>query len=427
MLKIEGPCRLEGETCVQGAKNSTLPLLASSVLCRGISVFHHCPRLLDVETSIEILEHLGCRVCWEGETLTVDSTDVTHWDIPDHLMRKMRSSIVFLGAILSRMGQASLSYPGGCELGPRPIDLHLDAMRKMGVQIREAHGRIDCNVRRGLRGTVLHLSFPSVGATENSLLTAVMADGITTIHNAAREPEIQDLSDYLNDCGADIRGAGESTIIVKGVKSLRGCAHTIIPDRIVASTLLSAAAITGGTVQLRRVEPNHLQPVLHVLEEAGCHLTLGKHEVALTAPPRLNAVQTVRTMPYPGFPTDAQSPMMAMLLKSNGTTLFEENIFESRFKHVDELIRLGGDIQVVGRAAVVKGVEKLYGARVVAPDLRGGAALVIGGLASEGTTEVLGVDYLDRGYEHLETVLSSLGANIQRVENDDAQNQQKTG
>lgn len=416
MLKIDGPCKLEGEARVQGAKNSTLPLLAASVLCRGENVFHNCPRLSDVDTSVEILEHLGCKVRREKDTLIVDSTTIENWDIPDALMRKMRSSIVFLGAILSRMEQAELSYPGGCELGPRPIDLHLESMKKMGVQIREKHGRIQCSVGRGLRGSVIRLSFPSVGATENILLTAVTAEGITTIHNAAREPEIQDLANYLNECGGEIRGAGESTIVIHGVSKLHGCTHRIIPDRIVAATLLAAGAATGGTVLLKEAEPNHLQPVLHILEEAGCGLRLCKHQIELIAPPRLNGVKSVRTMPYPGFPTDAQSPIMAMLLRSYGTSIFEENIFESRFKHVDELARMGGSIQVIGRVAVVKGMPYLYGARVVAPDLRGGAALVIAGLAAEGTTEVLGLDYLDRGYENLEETLRDLGADIIRTE-----------
>lgn len=415
MLKIEGPCKLEGEVSVQGAKNSTLPLLAASVLCKGQSVFHNCPKLSDVETSVEILRHLGCSVWREGDALVVDSTHVENNNIPDALMRKMRSSIVFLGAILARMGKAELSYPGGCELGPRPIDLHLAALQKMGVQIREKHGKIHCTVRRAMQGQTIQLSFPSVGATENIMLSAVTAKGTTTINNAAREPEIQDLANYLNACGGKVIGAGESTIVIQGVEALHGCEHTIISDRIVAATLLSAAALTGGELVLTKVEPKHLQPVLHVFEEAGCAVKLWRNQLQLIAPPRLNAVKSVRTMPYPGFPTDAQAPIMAMTLKSNGVSMFVENIFESRYKHVDELIRLGANIEVVGRVAVVKGVPNLYGARVVSPDLRGGAALVIAGLAAQGTTEVLGLDYLDRGYERIELVLGQLGANIQRV------------
>ncbi len=418
MLKIEGPCRLCGEARVQGAKNSTLPLLAASVLCGGQSVFRNCPCLSDVETSVEILRHLGCGVQREGDALVVDSANVHSCDIPDGLMRKMRSSIVFLGAILARVGRAELSYPGGCELGPRPIDLHLEAMQKMGASVEEKHGRICCDVRRGLRGADIHLAFPSVGATENILLSAVTASGVTTIQNAAREPEIQDLANYLNGCGGSVHGAGESTIVIRGVNALHGCEHTIIPDRIVAATLLSAAAVTGGDLLLRQVEPGHLQPVLHVLEEAGCGLRIRGSQMELVAPPRLRAVKSVRTMPYPGFPTDAQPPVMAMLLKADGASIFVENIFESRYKHVDELTRMGGSIQVIGRVAVVKGVRRLYGARVVAPDLRGGAALVVAGLAAEGTTEVLGLDYLDRGYESMENVLQGLGAGIVRAPED---------
>lgn len=414
-LKIQGPCCLNGTAQVQGAKNSTLPLLAAAVLCRGQSVLHNCPVLSDVETSIEILRHLGCSVERSGHTVTVDSTAVTSGDIPDDLMRKMRSSIVFLGAILARTGKAELSYPGGCELGPRPIDLHLDAIRRLGASVREEGGRIFCEATR-LKGTDLHLSFPSVGATENILLTAVTARGITTLRNAAREPEIEDLARFLNDCGGDIRGAGESTIVIRGVEYLHGCTHTILPDRIVASTLLCGAASTGGHVLLRDLEPTHLWPILQVLEQSGCALKRYRHEVELIAPVRLSAVETIRTMPYPGFPTDAQSPVMATLLRSNGTSVFVENIFESRFKHVDELVRMGGNIRVAGRVAVVKGVDRLSGARVVSPDLRGGASLVLAGLAAEGTTEVFGVDYLDRGYEAIETQLSSLGADIVRLE-----------
>lgn len=416
LLKINGPCKLEGEARVQGAKNSTLPLLAASVLCRGESVFHNCPRLSDVDTSVEILEHLGCKVRRENDTLIVNSAGMTGWEIPDTLMRKMRSSIVFLGAILARMDQAALSYPGGCALGPRPIDLHLEALKRLGVRIEEQHGRIQCSVGRGLCGGVIRLSFPSVGATENILLAAVMADGVTTIHNAAREPEIRDLAEYLNSCGGEIRGAGESTIVIHGVPKLHGCAHRIMPDRIAAATLLAAAASTGGSLLLSNGEPNHLQPVLQILEEAGCDLRLRKHQIELTAPPRLNGVKNVRTMPYPGFPTDAQSPVMAMLLKACGTSVFVENIFQSRYKHADELARMGGSIQVIGRVAVVKGVTRLSGARVVAPDLRGGAALVIAGLGAEGVTEVLGLDCLDRGYENFEGILRSLGADIVRIE-----------
>ena len=415
MLKIQGPCRLEGVTAVQGAKNSALPLLAASVLCRGESVFRNCPDLTDVKTSADILRHLGCRVRREGDALIVDSTDVTEWDIPDKMMRRMRSSIVFLGAILSRAGKAELSYPGGCELGPRPIDLHLRSLEKLGARIREQHGRLFCERQGDLLGGEITLSFPSVGATENILLTAVTAKGTTVVHNAAKEPEIGDLIAYLNRCGGDVREDGAGTLVIRGVSRLTGCEHTILPDRIAAATLLSAAAATGGSVTLEKTRPAHLRPVLQVLEQSGCAVKTQKDRIALTAPEQLCAVESIRTMPYPGFPTDSQSPVMAMLLKAKGVSVFVENIFESRFKHVDELIRMGADIRVAGRVAVVQGVSRLYGARVVAPDLRGGAALVIAGLAAQGITEVQGVDRLDRGYDRLEETLQKLGAEIQRV------------
>lgn len=415
VLQIEGPCRLEGEVRVQGAKNSALPLLAASVLGKGVSVFRNCPHLSDVETSIQILSRLGCAVHWAGEDLVVDASDADGWAVPDELMGRMRSSILFLGSCLGRTGQGSLSYPGGCALGPRPIDLHLEGLQRLGAVIRERHGRLDCTVGRGLTGCEIPLAFPSVGATENLLLAAVTAKGVTTIHNAAREPEIVDLADYLNDCGGDIQGAGESAIVVRGVDALHGAEHTVCPDRIAAATYLAAGAATGGEVVLRDVEPSHLIPVVHVLEGAGCKITMGADTLSLEAPLRLRPLGSITTLPYPGFPTDCQSPVMAASLLADGTTVFVENLFDSRYKAVDELVRLGGRIQVSGRVAVVQGVERLSGARVTAPDLRGGAALVIAGLCAEGTTTVVQAELIDRGYGAMEDVLQRLGAKIWRV------------
>lgn len=415
-LKIEGPCRLEGEVRVHGAKNSTLPLLAACLLCDGESVLHNCPQLSDVDITIRILRHLGCRVRRENGTVTVDSSSLQNADIPDPWMREMRSSIVFLGAILARMGKAELSFPGGCELGPRPIDLHLSALKKLGVQIHEDHGRLHCLVRHGLRGKNIGLSFPSVGATENIMLAAVLARGTTVITNAACEPEICDLAAFLNSCGAHVQGAGTSTVVIQGVERLHGCEHRVIPDRIAAATLLSAAAVTGGRILLCDIEPAHLEPVLPVFEEAGCELTVRGNQLAIVPPERLSPLQSVRTMPYPGFPTDAQAPVMAMACVADGTSVFVENMFESRYKHVGELARLGAHIKVEGRVAVVEGVRHLSGASVQAADLRGGAALVIAGLAAEGVTQVNHVHYIDRGYESLEQTLAQLGANIVRLE-----------
>lgn len=406
---------MSGSISVQGAKNSALPILAATLLCGDRCVLHNCPRLSDVETSAKILRYLGCDVQRDGTTLTVDTQTLSRYDIPDELMREMRSSIVFLGAIISSSGMAQMSFPGGCELGPRPIDLHLKALRLMGADITEHHGILDCEAPDGLHGAKIALSFPSVGATENIMLAAVRAEGTTIITNAAREPEISDLADFLNACGAKISGAGEGTIFIDGVNRLHGTQHAIIPDRIVAATYMAAAAVTGGELTLEHVVPAHLSSIIPVFEEAGCCIRNNGNVLMISAPVRLNAVKFIRTMPYPGFPTDAQAPIMAMTAVSNGTSVFVENIFESRYKHVGELARLGANINVEGRVAVVEGVKRLYGAAVEALDLRGSAALVVAALAAEGTTELKGVNFLERGYEDIELCLSSVGASIKKV------------
>ena len=418
MILIDGPAELCGEITIQGAKNSTLPLLAATVLCRGQTVLHNCPRLSDVDTAVGILEHLGCRCRREGQDLTVDNA-MTCCEIPDGLMRGMRSSIVFLGAIVSRCGEARLCFPGGCELGPRPIDLHLSALRRLGVEIAEEGGCLSCSAPHGLQGSYVSLAFPSVGATENVMLAAVCAKGTTVIANAAREPEITDLAAYLNRCGARIYGAGESCVIIDGVKELFGCEHTVMPDRIATVTYMAAAAVTGGNVTLRDVDNTHILPMLSPFEQAGCSVRQLGRALNIMAPRRLNAVRHIRTMPYPGFPTDMQPQITTLLSIAHGTSMVNESVWESnRFKYVDELSRMGSNIKVEGNVAVIDGVKGFTGAQVNAPDLRAGAALVIAGLAADGYTTVDEIGYIQRGYECFEEKLQGLGAMIEKVDSE---------
>ena len=414
---VEGGRRLEGTARVHGAKNSVLPILAAAVLCPGVSVVHNCPDLSDVRASVSILEHLGCKVERTGDTVTVDASGLTRNDVPDALMREMRSSVIFLGAILARTGAAELSMPGGCELGPRPIDLHLAAIRALGAEIREEGGALHCALPHGaLRGCQIDLSLPSVGATENAMLCACGAAGTTTINNAAREPEIVDLQAFLRALGADVRGAGTSTVTVTGGKPLHGGTHTVMPDRIVAATLLSAVASAGGEAEILGTDYRQLSTVTAILTEAGCRVRSGEQRILLRREDPLQGVRPIRTAPYPGFPTDAQPPVMAALCKGRGTTVFVENMFESRYRHVDELCRMGARIRVEGRVAVVCGVERLHGARLMAADLRGGAALVVAALGAEGESRIEGLSHIDRGYYGLEETLSGLGACIRRLE-----------
>lgn len=415
---INGGRRINGEARVQGSKNSVLPILAATVLVEGESVISNCPDISDVDATIKILRYLGCEVKREGHTVTVESTNINKSDIPDELMREMRSSVVFLGAIIGRTGKASLSTPGGCEIGLRPIDLHLDAIQRFGVNIREEFARIDFEAIKPIEGAKISLSFPSVGATENIILTACTAKGTTVITNAAREPEITDLADFLNSCGAKISGAGEGCITVEGVKKLSPVHYRVIPDRIVAATYMAAAAMTHGKIHLKSVIPAHIAPSIPVFEDAGCDIEIGSSELTLTAPPVLRGIKTVRTMPYPGFPTDMQAQIMAMTAVSRGTSVIIETIFESRYKHVSELLRFGAKIRVDGRMAVIEGTEKLTGASVIASDLRGGASLVLASLAADGESVVDGVRYISRGYEDMGGVLRSLGCDIKTEERD---------
>lgn len=413
-LIINGGRRLGGEIRVQGAKNSALPILAGCVLAGEEVKLYNIPELSDVFAALRILSCLGVRCTYEHGCVTADPTVIESVCVPDALMREMRSSIVFLGAVLARTGECRLTFPGGCELGPRPIDMHIRALRQLGVSITEKYGELICSCPHRLKGAVINLPFPSVGATENVMLCASMADGETVINNAAREPEIEDLAGFMRAIGAKVSVSPSGTVKIKGVKKLRGGQYTVMPDRICAATYMAAAAAAGGEITLTGTVPSHLNAVTEVFGQAGCLVAESGDKVFLSAKKPLKAVREIQTLPYPAFPTDAQAPVMAMLTKAEGTSVITENIFTSRFRHVDELARMGADISTEGRTAVIRGVKKLYGAKVMAPDLRGGAALVCAALAAEGETTVTNIKLIDRGYESIEKTLTELGADIRR-------------
>lgn len=413
---VTGGTRLCGELELQGSKNSALPIMAACVLVSGKCVLKSCPRLADVYSAARILNCLGCKCSLAGGCAEIDSSGVYGSEIPEELMREMRSSIMFMGAILGRMGECTFSIPGGCELGPRPIDMHLAALSKMGAEITDAGGRICCRMPKGRsKGARLSLSFPSVGATENIILCAVTADGETVINNAAREPEICDMCRFLRSCGAKIKGDGESCIVIEGVEKLHGCEYKIMPDRIAGATYLAMTAAAGGELILKNACVPETEPFTTVLEQTGCGIYTAENRIYLRRGGRLKAVKDrIRTMPHPGFPTDAQAVLMAVLVTADGTSVFEENIFDCRYRHTDALIKMGADIQVMGKAAIIRGVSKLHGADVEATDLRGGAAMVVSALAAEGTTRIGSISHIDRGYERFEEAITLLGGKIRR-------------
>ena len=413
-FQIEGGRPLFGSLQVQGAKNSALPILAAALLAEGECVIRNCPDLSDVTDTLEILRLLGCKVCREGTTLRVDSSGLKGDAVPGELMGRMRSSVIFLGPLLARRGRACLALPGGCELGPRPIDLHLKALGALGARVLESGGQVCCEAGR-LVGRELCLPIPSVGATENAMLCACGCEGVTTIVGAAREPEIVDLQNFLNAMGADVSGAGESVLTVRGGKALHGTEYTVMGDRIAACTYLCAVGAAGGAVELTGVSPGALGAVLEALDQAGCTVTAEDDRIKLESSGSLHGIAPVRTAPFPGFPTDAQAILMAALAGGRGCTMFVENMFDSRFGHVDELRRMGADIQTSGRVAVVTGAGMLRGARVDGRDLRGTAALVVAGLAARGRTEVGGLRHLRRGYDDLAGNLRRLGGEIREV------------
>ncbi|RKD27672.1 UDP-N-acetylglucosamine 1-carboxyvinyltransferase [Caminicella sporogenes DSM 14501] len=412
---INGGNKLSGKIGISGAKNSVLPILAASIINGKENIIIGYPNLRDVETMIEILLSIGCKVKRDSDCIIVNSESLNTCEIPEHLVREMRSSIFLMGPMLGRCKKIKISYPGGCEIGPRPIDLHLKGLKEMGVNIIEAHGFLECSVEK-LKGAEIHLDYPSVGATENIMMAAVLAEGKTVIRNAAKEPEILDLQDFLTGMGAKIEGAGTSIIQIEGVKSLNGVQHKIIPDRIVAGTILTAAAITKSEIMVENVIADHLVSTIAKLKEVGCQLNIKNNQIKIKPPKVIKSVEILRTLPYPGFPTDMQAQFMALLSIANGTSIVTETIFENRFKHTEELVRMGAKIKVDGRVAVIKGVKKLTGANVSANDLRGGAALVLAGLAAEGTTIVDNIHHIERGYDNLDIMFKNLGADIKRID-----------
>lgn len=413
-LVIQGGRRLSGQVAVSGAKNSALKLMAASLLAPGKSVLRNVPDIQDVRTMREVLEYLGATVTFADGTMTIDTTNVQSHVAPYELVQRMRASIQIMGPLVARFGHARVAMPGGCNLGPRKIDIHLRGLAEMGAQVRTDHGFVEVTAER-LRGTSMFLDYPSVGATENLLMAAVLAEGRTVLENAAREPEIVDLCKFLISMGADIEGAGTSTIKVNGVREMRPAEHTVLGDRIEAGTFLIAGAVTGGEVEVTGISPHVLDIFLFKLRAVGVQVQENARTIKVSGNPSDYVAVDVATLPYPGFPTDLQAQMMVLLSLARGVSMVTENVFEKRFGFVDELIRLGADIRVDGNHAVVTGGRSLTGAIVRCPDLRAGAALALAGLAAEGCTELREVCHIDRGYERFEEKLRALGADITRL------------
>ena len=411
---IDGGEKLYGTVAIQSAKNTVLPLLAASVLTDEQVKIRGVPTIIDVENMLRILNEVGCEIQRREDCAVIDSSNAVSHEIPPRLTKELRSSVFMLGSVLTRFRRAKISYPGGCDIGLRPIDLHLSGLKRLGVEITEEGGYIECRAER-LLGAEILLDFPSVGATENIILAAVKAEGITVIRNAAKEPEIVDLQNFLNAMGARVRGAGGGTVVIEGVKRLHGVDYTPIGDRIEAGTYLIAAATCGGEIEINGIASENIAALLHKLRENGCKIYTKNDKIILRSDGRLTAVDLVETMPFPGFPTDMQAQYSALCTTAKGTTLVVENLFETRYKYAAELKRMGADITIRDRTAVIRGVERLHGARVTAGDLRGGAALVIAALKAEGQSSVIDLSHIDRGYSEMEYKLKKIGAKIRRV------------
>ena len=411
LVKKSNP--LKGSVKIDGAKNAVLPIIAATLLAKGKSTLNGVPNLKDVHVISDLLRHLGAEVEYNNNTLTVDATNITTCEAPYELVRKMRASFLVMGPLLARFNHTKISMPGGCAIGTRPIDLHLKGFKHLGAKVDMDHGFVEATTEK-LVGNKLYLDFPSVGATENIMLAGVLAKGETTISNCAIEPEIVDLAKFLNSIGAKISGAGTDTIVIKGVNELGGCCHRVIPDRIEAGTFMIAVAGTGGNVKIQDVIPEQLRPVISKLKEADVEVKEDENSVTVCSDGFI-ANTDIKTMPYPGFPTDMQAQFMGLMCGGLGTGIINETVFENRFMQVPEFIKMGADITIEGRCAVVKGVETMKGAKVRATDLRAGAGLVITGLGAEGVTEITDIHYIDRGYEKIEEKFRKLGANITRV------------
>ena len=418
-LIVKGGNRLVGAVKTSGAKNAVLPIIAASILGTTPSHLDEVPMLEDVHTISEVLKCLGLAVeCSpEKNVLDIDSTEITSYEAPYELVRTMRASFLVMGPLLARIGKARISMPGGCAIGARPIDIHLKGFEALGVKIEQGHGYIEASAPEGLKGTSIYFDFLSVGATENIMMAASLAEGTTILENAAEEPEIVDLANYLNKMGAKIRGAGTDTIRIEGVEKLHGADYTIIPDRIEAGTYMIAAAMTGGDIVVENVLPEHQKPLIAKLREAGAVVEEDIDKVRVIGKNQLKAV-SIKTLPYPGFPTDMQAQMMAMMVIAEGRSKVTETVFENRFMHVVELNRMGAQISTEGRSAVIDGPCKLTGCDVRATDLRAGAAMILAGLVAEGTTRIGDLHHIDRGYENIVAKLKNLGADIERVDVD---------